>query len=154
MGNIGFNEIIFGILVFSGAFLIYFFILGKTKPTKSNLQNEAVTIESLNEKAQIRDVDLPDDSLIAILTAAVMASMQNNPDIKIRVTSFRRINQSSPIWNTTGRRERIENKLYFFFPLLILNSLIAFSPKTMLFWQSSIFISINLFKSCPGLPHG
>lgn len=51
-----------------------------------------------------------DDSLVAILTAAVLASM-GNPDIKIRVTSFRRIPQTSPIWNTIGRKEYISNKL-------------------------------------------
>lgn len=111
MGNISFKEIIIGILVFCGAFLIYYFILNKTKSAKSNLQNGAVTTDTSADKAQMRDDDLSDDSLIAILTAAVVASMGNNPDIKIRVTSFRRINQSSPIWNTIGRRERMENKL-------------------------------------------
>jgi len=107
MGNINFYQIIIAILFVSTVAFIYFFLANKNK-TKSDNSNSSIIenktkIQSLNE-------DLNDESLIAVLTAAVMA-MQSNPDIKLQVTSFRRIPQSSPVWNTTGRREYIENKL-------------------------------------------
>ena len=42
-------------------------------------------------------------SLIALLTAAATAYMGSSSDVKVRVTSFKRIPQTSPVWNTVGR---------------------------------------------------
>lgn len=50
-------------------------------------------------------------SLIALLTAAATAYMGSSSDVKVRVTSFKRIPQTSPVWNTVGRSEYISNKL-------------------------------------------
>lgn len=44
-----------------------------------------------------------DEELIAVITAAIMASMKQCPDFKIRVKSFRRIPNNSPEWNVAGR---------------------------------------------------
>ncbi|WP_010247496.1 OadG family protein [Acetivibrio cellulolyticus] len=113
MGGIAFSQIVIGILVCVALVLFYFILFSKdkTKFKESKRENEPVVIETPNKESQMTAGDLSDDSLIAILTAAVMASMQSSPDVKIRVTSFRRIPQSSPVWNTIGRRERMENKL-------------------------------------------
>ena len=110
MGNISFPHILIGILVLCAVILIYFFVSGKSKSASNSSEQANNTSTDTIVEAQTDNEALSDDSLIAVLTAAVMA-MQNNPDIKIRVTSFRRIPQSSPIWNTIGRRERMENKL-------------------------------------------
>lgn len=110
MGNINFSQIIVGMLVLSVVIFVYFFVSSKNKAKSSNLNLTSNTVEQDKLKTQEDSEDLSDDSLIAVLTAAVMA-MQSNTDIKIRVTSFRRIPQSSPVWNTIGRRERIEHKL-------------------------------------------
>lgn len=110
MGNISFSHILVGILVLCAIVLIYFFVSGKNKAKSNNSVLANNTAADTKVETQRDNEALPDDSLIAVLTAAVMA-MQSNPDIKIRVTSFRRIPQSSPIWNTIGRRERMENKL-------------------------------------------
>lgn len=110
MGNISFAQVVVGILVFSAVALIYVFVLSKNKTKSKNSDMENEPVNGTVAEAQRDSEDLSDDSLIAVLTAAVMA-MQNNPDIKIRVASFRRIPQSSPVWNTIGRRERMENKL-------------------------------------------
>lgn len=104
MGNISSSHILVGIVVLCGIALIYYFVAGKYKVKSDNSNLESNTSVDTTVEA------LSDDSLIAVLTAAVMA-MQSDPDVKIRVTSFRRIPQSSPIWNTIGRRERIEGKL-------------------------------------------
>ncbi len=110
MGNVNFSHILVGILVLCAIVLIYFFVTDKNKPKSNNSNLASNTAADTIVEAQRDNEALSDDSLIAVLTAAVMA-MQSNPDIKIRVTSFRRIPQSSPIWNTIGRRERMENKL-------------------------------------------
>lgn len=111
MAGIVFNPIIAGVIVCVVLVLLCLLLFSKSK-TKS-MDSSSQTGRPLPENgiSQTEKEDLSDETLIAVLTAAVMASMQNSPDIKIRVTSFRRIPQSSPVWNTVGRRERMENKL-------------------------------------------
>ncbi len=113
MAGNSFNPIIAGILVcIALVFLcLILFNKNKTRSKESRLETEHSKLEATDAQVQTGNKDLSDDSLVAVLTAAVMASMQSSPNIKIRVTSFRRIPQSSPVWNTIGRRERIENKL-------------------------------------------
>lgn len=99
--------------------LMSFFPLLNYKRKKSSITPEETSDESsyleIDEEDlsdnDLSDNDLSDNSLIAVLTAAVMTSMRNSPDIKIKVTSFKRIPQTSPIWNTTGRNEYISKKL-------------------------------------------
>ena len=51
-----------------------------------------------------------DDELIAVLTAAVAASL-NTSTYNLRIKSFRRIVQNAPAWNAAARKEQIENQL-------------------------------------------
>lgn len=51
-----------------------------------------------------------DDEVMAVISA-VVASLNTRPGHKLVVKSFRRIPQVSPIWNTTGRVERIRRNL-------------------------------------------
>ncbi len=113
MAGIGFTQIIVGILVCVALVLLCLILFNKnkTKSKEPGIETERSKPDATDAEIQTENKDLSDDSLVAILTAAVMASMQSTPDIKIRVASFRRVPQSSPIWNTVGRRERIENKL-------------------------------------------
>jgi Na+-transporting methylmalonyl-CoA/oxaloacetate decarboxylase gamma subunit len=85
----------------------------KDKKSSSEASDERLTDISNNiyTESGKPESSSSDDSLIAILTAAVIASMGNSPNIKIRVTSFKRIQQTSPVWNTVGRKEYISNKL-------------------------------------------
>ncbi|ABN52522.1 MAG TPA: hypothetical protein DEF39_13175 [Hungateiclostridium thermocellum] len=75
--------------------------------SQSSADLTTVSDKTVNPTGNLSD----DDALVAVLTAAVLASMGNRPDIKIRVTSFRRTNETSPIWNTVGRKEYISGKL-------------------------------------------
>lgn len=109
MGNANFFQVIIGILVILAVAFIYFFVSGKNKSKSGNSDPDGITVTQ-NKETQKNGEDLSDDELIAVLTAAVMA-MRSNSGVKIRVTSFRRIPQSAPVWNTVGRRERMENKL-------------------------------------------
>lgn len=66
-------------------------------PANNNSKNTADNSQDKNE-------------LIAVLTAAVMSSMQQTPDFKIRIKSFRRIHKDSSAWNTAGIAEQISSR--------------------------------------------
>lgn len=55
--------------------------------------------------------DLANEELVAVITAALMASMKQDTECKIKVKSIRRIPNASPVWNLAGRSEYLSNKL-------------------------------------------
>lgn len=109
MGTANFYPLL-GVILFVVVIYIIFFAFRKNKTQSDSSSVESSIVTKDNVQVQKSNEDLSDDELIAVLTAAVM-SMQSNSNIKLRVTSFRRIPQSSPVWNTTGRIERLEDKL-------------------------------------------
>lgn len=66
---------------------------------------EAAPIEVKEEVAEIAD----DDELIAVLTAAVAASL-NTSTYNLQIKSYRRINNNTSAWNRAGVRETINNR--------------------------------------------
>ncbi|NJD03048.1 MAG: sodium pump decarboxylase subunit gamma [Ruminiclostridium sp.] len=48
---------------------------------------------------------------ILAVIAATVASQNTRPGQKLEVKAIRRISQVSPIWNTTGRIERLSRNL-------------------------------------------
>lgn len=88
-------------------------LANNTKPqnvSEKSSENTALAETSCTLESDTNDV-CSDDQLIAVLTAAVLASMGNRPGCKIRVNSFRRIPQSSHVWNSVGRVEYLSEKL-------------------------------------------
>ncbi len=87
------------------SFFIYLF--GKVmvngsakKKTSDNALKEVKNIEV--------SADTDDAELIAVITAAIQASLKKagiTPECKIVVKSFKRIEADSPVWNATGRKE-------------------------------------------------
>jgi len=51
-----------------------------------------------------------DNELLAVITAAI-AMMYTRRESKIVVKSYRRVNQTSPVWNTIGREELVGSRL-------------------------------------------
>lgn len=51
-----------------------------------------------------------DDELLAVITAAIAAA-ETRPGYRLVVRSMRQIPQSSPVWNTAGRLERLGRDL-------------------------------------------
>ena len=51
-----------------------------------------------------------DDEVVAAITA-VLSSLNRGAGIKLVVKSFRRVEQSSPIWCSCGRSERLSKRL-------------------------------------------
>lgn len=50
------------------------------------------------------------NEIIAVIAAAI-ASMESRPGYKLVVRSMRQVPQSSPVWNTVGRLERLNQNL-------------------------------------------
>ncbi len=50
------------------------------------------------------------DEILAVIAAAV-AAMETRPGYRLVVRSMRQVPHSSPVWNTTGRLERLNRNL-------------------------------------------
>jgi len=52
---------------------------------------------------------MDDEELIAVLTAAVAASL-NTSTYKLQIKSYRRVGNSAPAWNQAGLQETINSR--------------------------------------------
>lgn len=106
-------------------YIIYRFIksLEKSEENTNLYQNKTVSNSNVNRQVNehildatgtssdsVNSIDSADE-LVAVLTAAIYASMDKEHRPNIRIKSFKRINTSVPIWNLAGRNEYIANKL-------------------------------------------
>lgn len=113
---VGFTVVFVALILLS----VIIFLFGKgfnaKKTAKITAVDNSVNTASVSEITENYEADAPADELsydelVAVLTSAVLSSMRTRPDSKIRVKSFRRINQNSPAWNAAGRMEYIAGKL-------------------------------------------
>jgi len=76
-------------------------------------ETDNIPVQEISETRNINSSngDIPTDELVAVLTAAVMASINTHPGYSIRLKSFRRIPQTTPVWNIAGRNEYLAGKL-------------------------------------------
>lgn len=84
-------------------------------PIHSKAVNNSKIDNNMNHSTDNSNTNIVNNSqdkneLIAVLTAAVMACMQQTPDFKIRIKSFRRIHKDSSAWSTAGIAEQISNR--------------------------------------------
>lgn len=110
-----------GLTVVFASLVILFFVISlfpkiakirmKPKATEITNDNNASIVKVENKEPEACNTSFSYDELVAVLTAAVQASMVNRPDCKLVVKSFRRITQSSPVWNVVGRDQQIAAKL-------------------------------------------
>lgn len=91
-------SIIWGILELSRLFF-----------TRKNADSEK-TAEAQNTTAPTpaqTKAEEDDDELIAVLTAAVAASMGRTSTYNLNIKSYRRVNNQSPAWNRASRQENL-----------------------------------------------
>lgn len=107
IGELSSNGMLIFLIVLLPAVVVMFFMFYKNSADRNN------TCENEQDNANACEASLsePDENLVAVLTAAVLASMGKEPEYKIRVKSFRRIPQSSPIWNFAGRTDNVTDGL-------------------------------------------
>jgi len=86
-------------------------IKGSSGSSKKTSDNMSVQEISGTRAIYSSGSDLPTDELVAVITAAIMATVNASPGYNIRLKSFRRIPQTTPVWNIAGRNEYIAGKL-------------------------------------------
>jgi len=59
---------------------------------------------------EVNSINIINDEILAAIAAAI-ASMETRPGYKLVVRSIRHASQTTPVWNRTGRLERISNNL-------------------------------------------
>ncbi|NLD48332.1 MAG: OadG family protein [Clostridiaceae bacterium] len=101
------NGMFFALIAIIAVFIVTFIFL-KNSANRNNTSDES---RQTNDNTISESSGITDENLIAVLTAAVLASMGKGPEYKIRVTSFRRIPQSSPTWNMAGRTDNTSDGL-------------------------------------------
>jgi sodium pump decarboxylase gamma subunit len=89
------------------------FANGRPSGTSTNNKDKETAISEVNESANVNlsENDVTESELIAVLTAAIQASLGIKSENKIMVKSFRRIPVTAPAWNAAGRVEQISARL-------------------------------------------
>ncbi len=99
-------SIVFGVLVVLMIVLYLFKLIFYKAPKKTATAKEEVQAPVVAVEAE-ETVD--EDELIAVLTAAVAASL-NTSTYNLNIKSYRRIDNARPAWNREGLRETIQNR--------------------------------------------
>lgn len=95
--------IVFSVLVVLMIVLYLFKVIFHKQPKKQEVT--APVQETVAEPEN----EMDDDELIAVLTAAVAASL-NTSTYNLNIKSYRRIDNTRPAWNREGLRETINNR--------------------------------------------
>lgn len=97
-------SIVFSVLIILMIVLALFKVIFYRAPKKEI--KPVTTAVSVNETAQ---EDTDEDELIAVLAAAVAASL-NTSTYNLRIKSYRRTDNKTPSWNKAGLNETINNR--------------------------------------------
>ncbi len=102
--------IVFGVLVILMIVLILMKVIFYKDPKKQAAKAEPVpaAAEAVPETSAL-DSDMDEDELIAVLTAAVAASL-NTSTYNLQIKSYRRVGSTAPAWNRAGLNETINNR--------------------------------------------
>ena len=104
--------ILFSLIIYVSTKLL---TVKKREQSKRNtIKDEASILEIEEDENAISDIptsDKPEEELVAVIMAVIQAGMASESQCRLRIKSFRRIEQSSPVWNRAGRLEQIANKL-------------------------------------------
>ena len=79
-----------------------------SKPQDNKKPDEAKV--SAVQVAPAKEVAEDEDELVAVLTAAIAASL-NTSTYNLRIKSYRRVQNSAPEWNRAGLKDTINQRL-------------------------------------------
>lgn len=104
-------SIVFSVLIILMLVLYLFKVIFYRDPNKAQKKVEAPVVTTPEPVVQPTIEATDDDELIAVLTAAVAASL-NTSTYNLRIKSYRRVNNNTPAWNKAGVNETINNKIF------------------------------------------
>ena len=89
--------------------MLFKVIFYKPQTNKQNsLANVEVKKEVVEVKEQVKE-PVNDEELIAVLTAAIAASL-NTSTYNLKIKSYRRIGSNAPAWNRAGLNDTIDSR--------------------------------------------
>lgn len=100
---------VFGVLVLLMIILVLMKVIfykdpSKQKAVQTEVKAETAPVAAVEEKKD----DMDDEELIAVLTAAVAASL-NTSTYNLRIKSYRRTGTKAPAWNRAGLEETVNH---------------------------------------------
>lgn len=102
--------IVFGVLVILMCVLCLFKVIFYKDPAKqAPAAAQAPAVPAPAPAAVKAEEDVDEDELIAVLTAAVAASL-NTSTYNLQIKSYRRVDAKRPAWNKAGVRETISSR--------------------------------------------
>lgn len=101
-------SIVFSVLVILMLVLMLFKVIFYKEPKKDTVKAE-VKVEKAPEVSSSTTKTIDDGELIAVLTAAIAASL-NTSTYNLRIKSYRRVEDSKPSWRKAGITETINNR--------------------------------------------
>ena len=100
-------SIVFGVLVVLMIVLYLFKVVFYRDPSKQKTKPELA--EPTVAAVEKEESNINEDELIAVITAAVAASL-NTSTYNLQIKSYRRIEDKRPAWNRAGLNETIGNR--------------------------------------------
>ncbi len=98
--------IVFSVLVILMIVLYLFKVIFYRDPAKTA---KKAPVQEVAPVAEAAKDDVDEEELIAVLTAAVAASL-NTSTYNLQIKSYRRVNNNTPAWNKAGVTETINNR--------------------------------------------
>lgn len=109
--SIGGQTTVIGLAIVFAVLVVLMFVLKimeKIFAPKTEKKAEVVTPVSVVKQAEPVAAE-DDEEIIAVLTAAIAASL-NTSTYNLRIKSFRRVVNNSPAWNKAGLNETINSR--------------------------------------------
>lgn len=101
--------IVFSVLIILMLVLMLFKVIFYKDPAKSKAKEAKAEPQPVAANAAKVNDDMEESELIAILTAAVAASL-NTSTYNLQIKSYRRTDNKMPAWNRAGITETISNR--------------------------------------------
>ncbi len=96
--------IVFSVLVLLMIVLVLMRVVFYRNPSKQEKEQSAVAAPTV---APVKE-EIDNDELIAVLTAAVAASL-NTSTYNLKIKSYRRVGNKAPVWNRAGLDETVNH---------------------------------------------
>ncbi len=97
--------IVFSVLVLLMIILMLMKVVFYRDPSKQKKAQNAVAAPTV---APVKEEETDNDELIAVLTAAVAASL-NTSTYNLKIKSYRRVGNKAPAWNRAGLDETVNH---------------------------------------------
>lgn len=101
--------IVFGVLILLMIVLVLFKVIFYKDPEKQAKKAAQAPVVAATAPVAAANEDMDEAELIAVLTAAVAASL-NTSTYNLQIKSYRRVDAKKPAWNKAGIRETIGSR--------------------------------------------